>query len=682
MANDNATDGIKPTRFKPTEQTSRLNFRPPPWWQWVLAAIALVVGVIAWFLLTATAVRFTTNTEDPTIEISGGIVVPSGPSYLIRPGDIQIRVTAKGYAPLRSSVVVQSQPDQLIELELTPLPGIVTVTGSPTGAQIYQDGQSIGVTPFTAELPSGELRLTLQADRHQPAEITTEILGREIEQTVSYELRPNWADVTLPTTPERATVSIDDVATEYVTPGPFPVMAGERKISVKSPGYERWTDILYLEPEQELVLPDVVLTLIGGTLSLESTPTSASVNINGEFVGTTPLDIDLRPNRSHRVEMSLYGYHTSVRNVTLATAESRRIHSQLEEVTGKLAVTTQPEGAEIWIEGSLAGTSNTVLSLHARDHDIELRKDGYAGYSTQITVQSDFQQELKVRLLTDEEARLAALEQARGTSEGHEMVLLQPTPIRMGASRSQPGRRANEVFRTVELDRLFYISKDEVTNAQFRRFASGHDSGEFENTTLNKDEQPVANVSWLEAAQYCNWLSTKEGFEPFYLLRPGDPPEYNVNSLGYRLPTEAEWTWVARTRSATDELLLFPWGEGLTPPNYHGNYADQAAQHVIGRIIFNYNDNHTVAAPVGTFDPNYHGLNDINGNVAEWVHNFYVVPSVNETIENLGPDTGEYHVIRGASWMHGTITDLRLSFRDYGTDGRLDVGFRIARYAE
>ncbi len=682
MAIDSATDGIKPTRFKPTEQTSRLKFNLPPWWQWVLIALGLVVVVIAWFLLTATAVRISTNTESPSIELSGGIVIPSGPSYLIRPGDIQVRVTATGYEPLRTTISVSSQADQLVELELTPLPGVITITGNPEGARIDRGDQNIGVAPLTVNLPAGEIRLSVQADRYQSAEIDGEIVGREVAQTLSYDLRPNWADVTIPTTPSGAIISIDDVETEFVTPGPFPVMAGERQVSIKSPGYERWTDILYVEAEEKRELPPVKLVLIGGTLSLDSAPTSASVTINGEFTGTTPLEIDLRPNRNHRVEMSLFGYHTAVRTVRLETAQTRRLNVQLEEVIGNLAVTTEPQGAEVWVDGELQGTSDTVLTLHAIDHDIELRKDGYAGFSTQITVQTEFQQELKVRLLTNEEARLAALEQARETSEGHEMVLLKPTAIRMGASRRQPGRRANEVFRTVELDRMFYISKNEVTNAQFRRFASGHDSGEFENTTLNKDEQPVASVSWHEAAQYCNWLSTKEDFEPFYVLRPGDPPKYNPNSLGYRLPTEAEWSWTARTTSSTDELLLFPWGDSLPPPNYHGNYADQAAQHMIGRIIFNYNDNHTVSSPIGTFDPNYHGLNDMGGNVAEWVHNFYLVPSVNQTIENLGPETGDYHVIRGASWMHGTITDLRLSFRDYGTDGRRDVGFRIARFAE
>ena len=48
----------------------------------------------------------------------------------------------------------------------------------------------------------------------------------------------------------------------------------------------------------------------------------------------------------------------------------------------------------------------------------------------------------------------------------------------------------------------------------------------------------------------------------------------------------------------------------------------------------------------------------------------------------VGPAEGEYHVIRGASFLHGTVTELRLSFRDYGKDPRPDVGFRVARYAQ
>lgn len=682
MANFGSTDGLQPTRFQPTAKASGLPFPLPSWWQWLLIAIVLGVAIVAWFLLTATAVRFTTNADDPQIEISGGIAVPSGPSLLMRPGTFRVQLTADGYEPFTQRITVLNQADQEVVLELTALPGRVTVTGTPEGAQIMRDGEILGTAPLTLELPAGSVRLDVQADRYQKSVIDDEIIGHSVEQTLSFDLQPNWAEVTLRTTPSGAEVFIDDEPSDFTTPGPIQVLAGDRKISVKAPGYELWTDLLRVEAGQKIEFEPLELNLIGGTLYIETQPTGANIQVNHSYVGTSPLSVDLRPHRNHFIEASLFGYQTTGKELRLATGQAMRMVFVLPEVLGELAITTDPEGAEIWVNGELAGESNTVLSLHATDHDIELRKAGHASFTKSLTVQSEFRQELKVKLLTDDEARLAALEQARTTSEGQAMILLKPTPITMGASRRQPGRRSNEVFQTVDLNRLTYVSKNEVTNAEFRRFASGHDSGEFENMSLNKDEQPVVNVSWREAAQYCNWLSEKEDFEPFYILRTGDPPQFNPNSLGYRLPTEAEWAWAARTTVASAELLHFPWGENLPPPEYHGNYADRAAQHVIGRIIFNFNDNYTVSAPVETFDRNYHGLHDMGGNVSEWTHNFYEIPSVNATVPNLGPTEGEYHVIRGSSWMHGTITELRLSFRDYGIDGRPDVGFRLARYAE
>ena len=47
----------------------------------------------------------------------------------------------------------------------------------------------------------------------------------------------------------------------------------------------------------------------------------------------------------------------------------------------------------------------------------------------------------------------------------------------------------------------------------------------------------------------------------------------------------------------------------------------------------------------------------------------------------VGPATGQHHVVRVSSWRHGSITELRLSYRDYSRAPRNDLGFRIARYA-
>jgi formylglycine-generating enzyme required for sulfatase activity len=74
----------------------------------------------------------------------------------------------------------------------------------------------------------------------------------------------------------------------------------------------------------------------------------------------------------------------------------------------------------------------------------------------------------------------------------------------------------------------------------------------------------------------------------------------------------------------------------------------------------------------------------VGGNVAEWVHDRYTVapPGAAEAVDPTGPADGQYHVIRGSSWRHGGISELRLAYRDFGDIGRLDVGFRVARYAD
>ena len=79
------------------------------------------------------------------------------------------------------------------------------------------------------------------------------------------------------------------------------------------------------------------------------------------------------------------------------------------------------------------------------------------------------------------------------------------------------------------------------------------------------------------------------------------------------------------------------------------------------------------------------GFYDLGGNAAEWMHDIYAVYPASATrlvSDPMGPATGQLHVVRGASWRHGSISELRLTYRDYSSKQRPDLGFRIARYAE
>jgi formylglycine-generating enzyme required for sulfatase activity len=129
--------------------------------------------------------------------------------------------------------------------------------------------------------------------------------------------------------------------------------------------------------------------------------------------------------------------------------------------------------------------------------------------------------------------------------------------------------------------------------------------------------------------------------------------------------------------------MKYPWGNTFPPPPKSGNFADISAKDLLANYLARYNDGYPATAPPGVFKPNGLGLYDLGGNVAEWCHDYYgIYPySAQEIyVDPLGPKQGKHRVIKGASWKDGSISELRLSYRDYSQSKRQDVGFRISRY--
>lgn len=676
---DFATGGeIEAAEFRPTAAAGVRRRRWLSRGQIAVIVVAAAVAWFLWFIFTARSVRFEPAPAAASVEVSGGFAFLLGDTYLLRQGEYRVSASAAGHHDLAVDTTIGSDRNQVVPLTLERLPGRVAFEIDPAGASV-QVGDVRGQAPFTAQVPAGTRTALVDHPRYKGTSVEFDVEGMEREQTLEVALEPNWADVTIPTSPPGAEVRVDGEPDDAVTPGPIPILAGERRIAVKLAGHKEWRDILAVTAGEAVTLPPIVLERVDGLVTVRSSPSGAGVTVDGNYRGETPLEMAVTPG-AHDVRVFRLGYAPWNERVRVVSGRERNLDVTLDPVSGEIAIETRPEGVELWVDGELHGEAVGVVTLSAVEHEIELRKEGYAGYSRTMLPQPGYRQQLRVRLLTVAEARLANLPAERTTALGQELVLLSPDSITLGASRREPGRRANEVVREVELTRLFYLSRREVTNAEFRAFAAGHTSGKFNEFDLDEDDLPVTGVSWLEAALFCNWLSQQDRLEPFYLEEFGNITGFDTGARGYRLPTEAEWAWSAR--STEGEPLRFPWGDQLPPPDRHGNYADRSASNVVGRIIFGYNDNYIVAAPVGSFAPNARGLYDLGGNVAEWINDFYEIPDAGAATDPIGPAEGDYHVIRGSSWMHGTITDLRLSFRDYGAEGRQDVGFRIARFAE
>ena len=407
------------------------------------------------------------------------------------------------------------------------------------------------------------------------------------------------------------------------------------------------------------------------------------MSVAGVYRGQTPIELELRPDIDHSIVLTRPGYEAATRQVSLSAGEQRTLAVPLAGMFGEVAVRAQPADAQLYIDGKLSGAANQTLRLVATTHDIEIRKTGFVDFKTSVTPRPGVQQRVETTLLTPEQSRIAATPAVTQDEVRSAAAPDADRSLHHGQPAARAGPPRQRAQRDVEFKRGFYLSVTEVTNGQFRRFKPEHRSGIVGNHTLDLDNQPVVAITWMEAALYCNWLSEQEGLPPAYEKKGETLVAVNPMTKGYRLPSDAEWEWAARNVGG-GKLLRYPWGDTLPVAQRSGNYADATARLIVQDVIPDYDDGFAASAPVGKFPPNALGLQDLGGNVAEWVHDYYTVSvdSSQTLVDPLGTADGKQHVIRGASWKQSGVTDLRLSARDFGEGARNDVGFRIARYAE
>jgi len=686
---------ITPTDFIPiTEEVKQKSSHINP--LKIIVGLALLISlIILWFLLSARSVVVTIEPDSARVDIDGGITFELADHYLIQPGEYRVIANAKGYQDLQQNFVVGEDDHQLLALQMEKKPGHLEITTNLPNAKILVDGESIDGLPTDksaktspktiSPLSPGEHQLEISAPRYFSQTTTVEIEGLDHTQSLHLKLKPAWGFGKINSSPTGADVLIKDTLLGK-TPVTIEILSEGEDVRVRLPGYKPWTKRLSVNTGETVGIPDIVLEPADGVVELSSRPSGATVTVDGNYRGTTPITLDVSAHNQHEISLFLNGHITRKKTVSLAPGETETLDISLIANKGDIQVVASPADASIWIDGRLRGNISSAtgktFSLPSRPHRIEIKKPGYATQTRIITPQPKLNQVVRFKLLTEQQARWASTPKQITTNDNQTLKLFKPKgTFTMGASRRESGRRANEVLREVQLTRPFYLATKEVTNSQFKQFQRQHSSRHANGNTLDRPTQPVVNISWAQAALYCNWLSKKENLKPVYTESQGKVTGSDMKANGYRLPTEAEWAWAARATARGEKK--YGWGNGFPPRGENGNFADVSAAKVVGRVIVSYNDGHIVSAPAGSFPPNEKGLFDLAGNVAEWVNDYYGIEfslGTKADKDPTGPTKGEFRMIRGASWRHANITELRLSFRDYSKDPRDDIGFRIARY--
>ena len=273
---------------------------------------------------------------------------------------------------------------------------------------------------------------------------------------------------------------------------------------------------------------------------------------------------------------------------------------------------------------------------------------------------------------------------------GMEMVRIPAGEFLMGSSPEEAGRIAELMKqkkitswypdspaseappRKTRITRAFYLGARETTLGDFKRFvaetayrtdaekdgkgADGKKDGKWRTAPEfnwrdmgyeRTDGFPVVNVSWNDAAAFCEWLSKKEGRQ-------------------YRLPTEAEWEHACRAGSAG----RYSWGDDDSKRN---EYAWTGANSGGG------------PHPAGKLKPNAWGLYDMLGNAYEYCSDYFVVQPYDpgDAVDPKGPASGTERVVRSGSWGTDPMHP-RCAFRGGGgpTHRNMRDGFRVACDAE
>ena len=653
------------------------------WLRLAAGVLLALLAASAVFVFTAEGVLIEVEPAEATVEVDALLPTPHvGSRYLLWKGKYRVRAERERHYPLDEEIEVRGGGGQEFRFAMRLLPGRVVVD-TVAGAEIRIEGMG-GVFSPGEEIPldPGAHTLAVSAPRYKDLNTTLAVEGGGGLEPFAAELAPDWAEITAASEPPGAELRSEGQVLG-ITPATVELMSGERVLSFSRPGFATHRERLTVVAGSPQTLPSIRLQPAAGVLRVRTEPPGASITVDGDFRGGSPATVEVSPDRAHRVVVSRAGYESQERTVRLGRGAEQSLTIRLEPRLGTVRVLSRPAGAQVSVNGQPAGRTPLDLQLPSTGQQIEISLEGYVAQSRQVVPQPAYPQELEVELLTPRQQMLAAQPRQIETSQGAVMVMLFPGEFEMGSQRGSQGWRNNEVRRRIRLTKRYYLGVKEVTNREFREFIPSHTSGAERFRSLAADSGPAVNVDWQAAAAFCNWLSSQENLPLQYQSRSGRLIPVAEPGAGYRLPTEAEWVWAARYRGGAGDSR-YPWGERMPPPARSGNYADQSAGSLVTNVLTAYNDFFPFTAPVGSFPANPLGFYDLGGNVAEWTGDYYGADTLypDFEVDPRGPQEGRFHVIRGSGWLHGTVRELRWAFRDFGADERLDVGFRLARYAE
>ena len=505
---------------------------------------------------------------------------------------------------------------------------------------------------------------------------------------------------TIRTDPAGALVVLGDHAQK--SPATFADLEPRRyNLRIMAPGYEPVETSVDFGRKHSLDLPPFRLVRSKGALQIQSEPSGAQFWIKSEDgqisrEGVTPQSIADLPTGKYSI-IARRGDWEMRDDVEVQRGETTS--KSFAFVSAITNITSEPNGAEVFVDGKSSGRTPLRLDLPARGHDLVAHLDGWPDERQKIDVNAQRENAARFVFANGSVKITSAPGGATVIANGKDLgqtplVIEEVKPGDVTYELRQNGYKPGSLSGKVEPQQQTFLAArleksvgpapgQPFTNSIGMKFvplgdiqisvwetrvqdyeafcrATGRHHEPIDFHQMPTD--PAVKVSWFDTMAFCKWLTEKERNENLIKDRQV-----------YRLPTDLEWSMAVgliNESGATPEMRdgkiknEFPWGKQWPPPNGAGNY-NLASGRRRGATM-----------PVGSFKPNSLGLYDLGGNVWEWCLDTYKGGN--------SATSRDWGVLRGGSWATSNRLEMQSSYRNVVDRNDRDViyGFRCVLAAQ
>lgn len=334
---------------------------------------------------------------EAAVYIDGEQVGTGRVARTVSPGTYRVRVEAEGYEPMEVDMTVGDDSTSDATFPLQQLPGQLVVRTIPDSAVVFIDGQEVGMAPVERPVAAGTYQVRAEKEDFSPEELTLNVEANAARDT-TIQLQPLKGTLYIQTQPDSATVFVDGELVG-ITPLRASVPAGQRTIRLERDGYRTITFVDSVRANRvKMVQPRTLEPLVRtGQLAIYSTPDEASVYLDDERIGRTPIQTEVAIG-SYWVRVEKERYDTAERRVVVKENTTQAISMSLTRQTGTLAVTSEPTGAEVLIDGERQGQTPYEATLPTGEYAVEVVLPGYETGERTVTVQAQTEERVGVML--------------------------------------------------------------------------------------------------------------------------------------------------------------------------------------------------------------------------------------------------------------------------------------------